>query len=168
MLVVCSDTHGTDGARLSGRTREAVADAERVIHAGDFTSEAALEEFYEVAARLDAVHGNADDPAVRDRLPEARVLTYEGVRFAVTHRVEGGPTGLAMFGREKGADVVVSGHTHRPQVREGTPTLLNPGSHADPRGSAPAHAELLPVEGGLDGRIYRRDGTVIEHFEIRT
>lgn len=166
MLVVCSDTHGTDDPRLSGRTREAIREAEAVVHAGDFTTEAVLAAFRDRADRLHAVCGNADDPSVRERLPDSRVVEYRGVRFAVTHRPEGGATRLSMFGRERGADVVVYGHTHRPQVREGDPLLLNPGSHADPRGHDPAHAELVSRDGGLDGCLRRPDGTVLEEFRI--
>jgi putative phosphoesterase len=168
VLVVCSDTHGTDDPRLSGRTREAVEAAEVVIHAGDFTTPTVLENFRAATNRLYAVHGNADAPSVGDRLPEARVVEYEGVSFAVTHRRRGGETALSLFGRERGADVVVSGHTHRPSVRPGTPLLLNPGSHADPRGNRPGHAELVPTAEGLDGRIRTPDGTTIEEFSVES
>lgn len=144
MLTVCSDTHGTEGARLTGRTREAVEAADVVIHAGDFTTATVLDEFRDRAARLVAVHGNADTPAVQDRLPDAATTTYGGVRIAVTHTQRGGTTALSLFGRQRGAALVVSGHTHRPTVDSpaNAPTLLNPGSYADPRGNRAAHAEL--------------------------
>jgi len=168
MLVVCSDTHSHTGHALTGRTREAVAAADLVVHAGDFVSPDALDAFYEVAPELRGVHGNADDPAVTERLPTARVVEYAGVRIAVTHRQSGGPTGLRMFGREKGADLVVSGHTHRPTVVETDElTMLNPGSHAQPRGNQPGHAELERTDDGLSGRIVRPDGTLIEEFSVR-
>lgn len=181
LLVVCSDTHGRDGPRLSGRVETAVAEAERVVHAGDFTTEASLDGFRRAADRLHAVHGNADDPAVRERLPGALTATWRGLRIAVRHRPEGGTTGLSLFGRERDADLVVFGHTHRPTVRDGDPVLLNPGSHADPRGNRPAHAEIEAVgdgeEGGggggggddpdrFEGRIVAPDGTVIDRFRI--
>jgi len=158
MLVVCSDTHGSDGPRLSGRTAEAVAAADLVVHAGDFTTAAALEGFESAADRLLAVHGNADDPAVVDRLPGARTLTYGGATVAVTHRQRGGTVDLRLFGRERGADLVVSGHTHRPSVGGEAPVLLNPGSHVDPRGNRPGHAELERTGDGLAGGIYTPDG----------
>ncbi|MFD1646962.1 metallophosphoesterase [Haloarchaeobius litoreus] len=167
MLVVVSDTHSHTGHALTGRTREAVENADLVVHAGDFVSPDVLDAFYEVAPELRAVHGNADAPAVIERLPTARVVDYEGVRIAVTHRRSGGATGLRMFGREKGADLVVSGHTHRPTVVETDDvTLLNPGSHAQPRGNRPGHAELEPTDGGLSGRIVQPDGTLIEEFSV--
>ncbi|MFC4406750.1 metallophosphoesterase [Haloarchaeobius iranensis] len=168
MLVVCSDTHSHTVHALTGRTSEAVGAAELVVHAGDFVSPDALDAFYEVASELRAVHGNADGPAVTERLPTARVVEHEGVRIAVTHRRSGGATGLAMFGREKGADLVVSGHTHRPTVVDtGDVTLLNPGSHAQPRGNRPGHAELEPTDDGLSGRIVQPDGTLVEEFSVR-
>ena len=156
MLVVCSDTHGTDSARLTGRTREAVEAADLVIHAGDFTTGTVLDEFRERTTRLVAVHGNADTPTVSERLPAAATTTYAGVQIAVTHTERGGTTALSLFGRQRGAALVVSGHTHRPTVDSppGSPTLLNPGSHADPRGHRAAHAELwAPSEESVPGSL---------------
>lgn len=167
MLAVVSDTHSSEGHALSGRTLEAVRGADRVIHAGDFTSVSALEAFQKEAARLDAVHGNVDEMRVRDRLPGVRTLEWAGLRIAVTHRRNGGPTGLAMFGRERGADLVISGHTHSPGVtRTGEVVLLNPGSHAQPRGDRPGHAELEETEGAVRGRLRQPDGTVLEEFVL--
>jgi len=45
VITVVSDTHGTDGHRLEGRTLEAVREANLVIHAGDFTTETVLDAF---------------------------------------------------------------------------------------------------------------------------
>ena len=166
MLVVCSDTHGRDGARLDGRTAEAVAEAELVIHAGDFTTAAALEGF-RARADVRAVHGNSDGAAVRDRLPPALTVEYAGVRFAVTHTRRGGPTALSLFGRERDADCVVFGHSHAPRVADADgPTLLNPGSHADPRGNRAAHAELEPTAAGLRGRLVTVSGEAFERFAV--
>nr|WP_272931517.1 metallophosphoesterase [Halobacterium noricense] len=162
-----SDTHSTDGHELQGRALAAVREADRVVHAGDFTTETALDAFYDAGDQLLAVHGNADEPAVRDRLPESRTLDANALRIAVTHRQHGGATGLALFGRERGADLVVSGHTHRPAVTETEDVvLLNPGSHADPRGNATAHAELHHEGGGVRGEIRDRSGSVLREFRV--
>jgi putative phosphoesterase len=167
MLTVVSDTHGTEDPRLDGRTAEAVADAEVVVHAGDFTTEPVLDAFHDAAGALHAVHGNRDEPAVTDRLPARRVLEYGGVRFAVVHGHEHSEQALSLAAREAGADCVVVGHSHRPTLRSlGEVTLLNPGSHADPRRYRPAHAELEPDDGGLAGRLVQPDGTVLEAFRI--
>lgn len=167
MLAVVSDTHGTDGHRLAGRTLRAVREADLVVHAGDFTTERVLDAFRDEAGRFLAVHGNRDDAAVRDRLPTARTVAYEGATLAVTHARRGGATALSMFGRQREADVVVSGHSHRPSFDASGPvSLLNPGSHANPRGARAAHAELEPVEGGLDGRLRTPDGDELGRFRV--
>jgi len=167
VLVVISDTHATEGHGLAGRTLEAVREAALVVHAGDFTTTAAYEAHREAAPDLLAVHGNADEPALRQRLPAARTVAALGLRIAVTHRRDGGATGLAMFGRSRGADVVVSGHTHRPSVTDaGDVLLVNPGSHARPRGNRPGHAELRRADGGVVGELREPDGTLVDSFRV--
>ena len=167
MLTVVSDTHGTADHRLEGRTLEAVRDAEMVVHAGDFYREPVLDAFLGVNDALYGVVGNNDDDAVRERLPDERVVSYGGVTLAVRHRSRSGATGLALFGRERDADAVVFGHSHRPGFDDDGPVpLLNPGSHAQPRGNRPAHAELEPADGGLAGRLVTPDGETFERFEV--
>jgi hypothetical protein len=169
VLVVLSDTHSRTTHELTDHLLEAVRDADRVVHAGDFTAAAALDAFHRATDRLEAVHGNADDPDVRDRLPADRVVTDGDARIAVRHRPTGGTTGLALFGREAGADLVVFGHTHRPQiVTDADPVLLNPGSHATPRGNRPGYATLERTESTLRGALRRPDGTVVDRFSVRT
>ncbi|SEO55019.1 hypothetical protein SAMN04487948_103184 [Halogranum amylolyticum] len=168
MLTVVSDTHSTAGHRLTGRTLEAVREAELVVHAGDFMTESVLDAFYDEADTLRAVSGNNDDHGIRGRIPEARTVEYGGVRFAVTHTRNGGATALTLFGRERDADAVVFGHSHRPTFDATGPlALLNPGSHAQPRGYRAAHAELEETTGGLRGRLCTPDGDVFEEFTIR-
>lgn len=167
MIAVLSDTHSETGHVLEGRALEAVREADVVVHAGDFTSEHALDAFYDVSDHLYPVQGNADSDPVRERLPAARTLEAGGIHIAVTHRERGGMTGLAFFGRERGADLVVSGHTHQPTVTETEDvTLLNPGSHADPRGNSVSHAELSPEPGGVRGELRTRDGRVLREFRV--
>jgi putative phosphoesterase len=171
MLVVVSDTHAREESKLQGRTAEAVRAADTVIHAGDFYREPVLDAFRSAAASLRAVHGNNDDAAIRDRVPEVRTVEYGGVRFAVTHRHRSGDTGLVMLGRGRDADAVVCGHSHRPRFDDsGGLPILNPGSHAQPRGNRPAHAELVPDgdgdENGLDGKLVTPDDETFETFRI--
>jgi putative phosphoesterase len=170
MLVIVSDTHGRTAPKLQGRTAEAVREADLVVHAGDFYREPVLDAFESTARSLRAVYGNNADAAIRDRLPEVRTVQYAGVRFAVTHRHRNGDTGLVMLARERRADAVVCGHSHRPRFDDtGSIPILNPGSHAQPRGNRPAHAELDPVDGpqdALDGRLVTPDGEVFETFCI--
>ena len=167
MIVVLSDTHGREDARLAGRAAEVVETADLVIHAGDFTTPAVLAALEAESERLVAVHGNVDDDRVRARLPSMETVEAAGARIVVVHGHEHGETARAMLGRQEGADLVVSGHSHRPGVVDaGDVTLLNPGSHADPRGNRPAHAELEPTEGGFRGRLVDRDGIAFEEFQV--
>jgi len=170
MLVVVSDTHSREETKLQGRTAEAVREADLVVHAGDLYREPVLDGFASASRTLRAVYGNNADAAIRDRLPEVLTAEYAGVRFTVTHRHHSGDTGLVMLGRERDADAVICGHSHRPRFDDsGALPILNPGSHAQPRGNRPAHAELEPVDddaGALDGRLVTPDGEVFEEFRI--
>jgi putative phosphoesterase len=165
VITVVSDTHGRTGHRLAGRTLEAVHVADLVCHAGDFLTETVLDAFEAESARFAGVIGNNDDAAVRERLPARRVVAHAGVELAMVHGHRHGATALELLGRETGVDLVVVGHSHRPGVRrEGEVTVLNPGSHADPRQYRPAHAELDP--GARRGRIVEPDGTLVEAFDL--
>jgi putative phosphoesterase len=168
VLCVLADTHGTDGHRLDGHLLDAVRVAELVVHAGDFTTERALDAFESECSDFRAVHGNNATPAVRERLPGERVIDHEGVSIALTHGDDRNQTGLSLFGRQEGADLVVSGHSHQPAVTDtGDIILLNPGSHADPRWYRPAYAELAIEEGRVKGQLREPDGEVFEEFRIR-
>lgn len=167
MIVVLSDTHRRERPGLDGPLAEAVSRADRVIHAGDFTTAAVLSGFQEQAEALLGVAGNRDDPEVTDRLPAARTVAIGPITAAVTHRQEGGKTGLRYFGAERDADLVISGHTHAPHVVDGEgPLLLNPGSHADPRGGTATYATLSRENNGLTGRIHTISGTVEKRFRV--
>ena len=169
MIVALADTHGIDGHRLDARTLAAVRDADLVVHAGDLTTEAALDAFEAECGEFVAVHGNNATPAVRGRLAAERTTEHDGVRIALTHGDDRDETELGLFGRQERADLVISGHSHRPGVVDaGAVALLNPGSHADPRWYRPAHAELAVDSDSsrLDGRLREPDGTVFEEFHI--
>ena len=174
MITVVSDTHGTDGHRLEGRTLEAVRESDLVIHAGDFMTEAVLDAFESEAgaqaaadSELVAVYGNNDGAGIRERLPGERVVEWGGCRFVVVHGHEHDDTALSFLGRQERADVVVVGHSHEPGWRSvGAVTVVNPGSHADPRWYRPGHVELEPAVEGLNGRLVAPDGEVFGEFAI--
>jgi putative phosphoesterase len=167
VIAVLSDTHREDGHGLVRRAREAVRKADTVVHAGDFTTPAVFEAFREAADRLEAVHGNRDIAALRDRLPARRTVEHEGVRIALVHGHEHGETARSLLGRAEDADLVVSGHSHRPEIVEAEEVvLLNPGSHADPRGNPAAHAELVTDGNGTVARLLGRDGGEIDAVRL--
>ena len=167
MLVALGDTHRREGHGLAGRTLEAVRAADVVCHTGDFTTPAVYEALDAECAELHAVAGNNDEPALASQLGPRAVFDALGVTVAAVHGHEHTAEGLSLLGREAGAALVVVGHSHRPGVEfaAGT-TLLNPGSHADPRWHRPAHAELERTDEGVEGRLVEPDGTLIETFVI--
>jgi putative phosphoesterase len=168
MITVVSDTHGTDGHGLSGRTLDAVREADVVVHAGDFTTAAVLDAFDRESERLVGVAGNRDADGVRARLDETAVVDADGIRLVVVHGHEHDRTALSLLARQETADVIVVGHSHKPGVeRLGSATLLNPGSHADPRRYTAAHAELTPTGTGMRGRLVTPDGEQLRAFDVQ-
>ncbi|MCU4753602.1 metallophosphoesterase [Halobacteria archaeon AArc-curdl1] len=167
MLAVFADTHSARGHELEGAALNAATEAEAVIHAGDFTSQSALEAFKERCPVFYPVHGNADNYIVTEALPTTRTVEYKGLTIAVTHRRDGGDTGLAMFGRAQNADIVVSAHTHRPRILElEDVVLLNPGSHAQPRGNRPGFATVERRDDSFDVRLQTPSGEPIDSLTL--
>ena len=168
MLIVLSDTHSTGGPQLTDHLESVIETADLVVHAGDFMREPVLDAFISRAETFRGVYGNNDDEAIRSRLPAARTVTYEGFRFALTHTQRGGQTALSLFGRERDADAVLFGHSHKPTFEATGPIpLLNPGSHAQPRGYRPGYAVLEPIGDRLRGRLRTPDGETFDTFELR-
>ncbi|MEE6178965.1 metallophosphoesterase family protein [Mycobacterium sp. 050134] len=136
-LLLIADTHVPKRARdLPARLWDEVAQADVVVHAGDWVTPDLLDTLEARAARLVACWGNNDGPALRARLPERADVTLGGVRLTVVHE-----TGAA-GGREArmsrlypDRDVLVFGHSHIPwDTTTGTGLrLLNPGSPTDRR-----------------------------------
>ena len=188
MLVAFADTHATGDPPLTDHLRETLRDADTVLHAGDFTAAATLTAFRDLTAEagadLAAVHGNSDTTTVRAALPAVRTVEALGKRFLLAHGHDHGRTQLSLLARQEEADVAVVGHTHRPGVtRPGGPgpgkggdadtsgteggqqqgglTVVNPGSHADPRGGQPAYARLHRRAGAVDVELRSPAGDVL-------
>jgi hypothetical protein len=167
MLVVVSDTHRTERPGLTGSLREAIRSAEILAHAGDFTTDSVLDGFRSVSREFHGVHGNRDTWQVESQLPASLTFEFGGARIAITHTQRGGETGLRYFGAEREADLVISGHTHRPHVHTGESVpLLNPGSHTSPRGSEATYAVLSEADTGLSGQIRTVEGEVRRQFVL--
>jgi uncharacterized protein len=121
-----------------GRRRlpvERLRDADLIVHAGDLSTVAVLQELEAVGPPVVAVHGNVDEPALRRRLPEERVIDAEGAKIAIVH--DAGPATRRLERlriRFPEADAVVFGHSHIPlhEERDGF-QIFNPGSATDRR-----------------------------------
>jgi putative phosphoesterase len=119
-LLLIADTHVPMRARdLPRRVWDEVADADVVLHAGDWVEPELLDQLEARAARLVACWGKNDGAELRRRLPERADATLGGLRFTVVHET-GAATGrdVRMANEYPDTDVLVFGHSH------GTVTLF--------------------------------------------
>ena len=111
--------------------------ADLILHAGDHSTLASLEELQALGPPVQAVHGNADEPVLRELLPKELVVDAAGARIGMTH-IPGSRVGreVRLAARFPGCGAVVYGHTHVPQLeRHGGVWILNPGSPTERRSS---------------------------------
>lgn len=142
-IILVSDTHGkTANLRtLMKRIRQ----ADLLLHMGDVEGdEGEIESF--AGCPVEFVRGNCDSFS---KLPDDRLLEIEGHRILMTHGHRYGVgyslAHLDETAREKGADIVLYGHTHVPEyVTIGDRHFINPGSISRPRqeGHQPSYAIL--------------------------
>lgn len=132
-----SDTHLPKRAKaLPPPLLDALAEADVVVHAGDWVDTATLDLLERRSRRLIGVYGNNDGPELRARLPEIAYADLDGLRLGVVH--ETGPAKgreARCAARFPDLDVLVFGHSHIPwdTTVPGGPRLLNPGSPTDRR-----------------------------------
>jgi putative phosphoesterase len=121
---VIADTHGL----MRREALAALRASDLILHAGDVGDPDVLVALRTIAPVV-AVRGNNDRAAWARRLPESRTLRVGAVRVHVVHDVND----LAVDLTRAQIRLVVSGHSHRPSIREDHGVLfLNPGS-AGPR-----------------------------------
>jgi putative phosphoesterase len=137
-LAVIADTHLPRGARrLPEGCVERLRAADLIVHAGDVTAAWVLDELEALGPPVAAVHGNVDEPAVRERLPAERTIEAGTVRIGLVHDAGPARGRLARLARRfPGADAVVFGHSHIPLHERDPATgfqIFNPGSPTDRR-----------------------------------
>jgi hypothetical protein len=135
-LAIISDTHLPRGRRrLPDACVERLRAADAIVHAGDLSTAALLDELTALGPPVVGVHGNVDDPEVRERLAERRVFDAGGTRIGLIH--DAGPA-RGRLARMRAAfpdcEAVVFGHSHIPlhECHDGF-QIFNPGSPTDRR-----------------------------------
>ena len=142
---IISDTHGW----LSPSVGSVFRDVDVIIHAGDMDDPEVLADLRKLAPVI-AVRGNMDHGAWSEDLPPVELVELGRHVFYVIHDLHR----LDLAPEAAGIDVVVHGHTHRPDSRRRDGVLyLNPGSASYPRAGTPSGVYLVDVRGnGLEIR----------------
>lgn len=134
-----SDTHGL----LRPQALEVLRGSDHIIHAGDITGPEILAPLAALAP-LTVVRGNNDRGAWAAAIPATALLRLGAVSVYVIHDLNE----LDIDPRREGVRVVVSGHSHKPAVRERDGVLyVNPGSAGRRRFSLPISVAELRVDG---------------------
>mgnify|MGYP001053857974 CR=1 FL=1 len=134
-LAVLTDTHVGSVQELPGLMRKALADADLIVHAGDFTETAVLEEL-RAFKEVKAVCGNMDSPAIQMALPRKEFFVAAGKKIGLIHGW-GTPSGIAsrVRGEFDDVDVVIFGHSHKScNERIRGALMFNPGRCRDSYG----------------------------------
>jgi uncharacterized protein len=119
------------------------------VHAGDIATLAVLDELRQLGPPVEAVYGNADEPALRQLLPKERIVDVGEARLGLVH-IPGRTLGREerLLARFPGCDAVVYGHTHVAQVAQLRRIwILNPGSPTERRRSPARSMLVLEVDG---------------------
>ena len=138
IIGVISDTHGL----LRPSALEALRGSDLILHAGDVGKPEILDALRQVAP-VAAVRGNVDGGGWGDRLPKTEIVTFEGQRIYMLHRLQDLDRDLAGFA------AVIYGHTHRPATEKKAGILFfNPGSAGPRRFTLPISLGRLTIVGG--------------------
>jgi uncharacterized protein len=154
LIAIVSDTHLPRGERrLPPACVERLRGADMILHAGDLSRVSVLDTLRALGPPVQAVHGNVDEPALRDLLPATLEVDVAGVALAMTH--DAGPASgrlERLRRRFPSAAAVIFGHSHWPLHEtdaEGF-QIFNPGSPTERRRAA---AHTMGVARVREGRV---------------
>ena len=103
-----------------------------VLHAGDFISAITAKEFKKLKAKLIGVFGNNDGDklllqkrfqGIGELYDDYHELEIEGRKIVLMHQ----PKFLKALIASGKYDLIIYGHTHKVDIREGQPLVINPG-----------------------------------------
>ncbi|MCU1305374.1 MAG: uncharacterized protein JWN45_69 [Acidobacteriaceae bacterium] len=136
---IISDTHGL----LRAEALLALRGSDRIIHAGDIGDPQILAELSRIAP-LTAIRGNIDKDAWANRLPETEVLEIADKSFYILHD----RNQLDLDPKAAGFAVVISGHSHKPNIEVIKDVLyFNPGSAGPRRFKLPVSVGRITIVG---------------------
>lgn len=148
-IAVISDTHVESLNHIPASILMQLAEADLIVHAGDFTEGVVLEEL-RTLGKVKAVCGNMDSSELKRMLPSKELFTVNGKRIGLIHG-SGGPWGIAKRIRSvfDDVDIIIYGHSHESynKVIQGS-LLFNPGPGRNYYG-------LLTIEDGVKAEIVK-------------
>jgi uncharacterized protein len=158
-LGIISDTHIPHFKRIPEAVWKHFANVELIIHAGDLSTLAVIEQLATIAP-VEAVQGNIEQDDVIQKLPIKRELLVGNCRIGIVH-ILGNAQYYARTARQEfpNARVVIFGHSHNPYNQEHEGQLLfNPGSANDRRRQPTCSIGKLFIDdesGSVRGEIIR-------------
>jgi putative phosphoesterase len=137
VIGVISDTHGT----ISAQAMSALEGVDHIIHAGDVGDPDVLRQLRS-AAPTNSVRGNMDGSAWSINLPHNDVIELGGMVFYLVHDLYK----MDIDPLAAGVDVVISGHTHQPEIKRHKGVLyFNPGSASHGRNASPPSVGRIEI-----------------------
>lgn len=148
---VISDTHlPSRGPRIPDAALRYFEDVELIIHAGDHSTRAALDQLAAYAP-VEAVQGNVEQADIQALLPIKREIVVGGCAIGVVHILGDRDHYVRNARREfPTARCVIFGHSHIPYLDDTNGLLLlNPGSATDRRRQPHCSIALLTIADGV-------------------
>lgn len=145
---IISDTHGL----LRPEAIRELTGVDHILHAGDVGDASILDVLGSIAP-LTAIRGNVDVSGPCAELPATEAVELDGCLFYLVHAI----SDLDIVPAAAGVDVVVYGHSHRPELKDSNGIVyLNPGSAGPRRFDLPISLARAVVEkGAVRVRIIR-------------
>jgi uncharacterized protein len=132
LIGILSDTHDNQSSIRSAVDEFNRAGCSLVVHAGDYVAPFTAREFGHLTCPFIGVFGNNDGEkaGLRKQFESFGVLygaphefTHAGRRLVVMHE----PYFLDEYQTRPDIDVIIYGHTHQVDIRQGPPMVINPG-----------------------------------------
>ncbi len=150
LIGLISDTHGL----LRPEAIRALEGVEMILHAGDADTPEILEKLNRIAP-VTAVRGNVDHGAWANKLRMTEVVEVGGISIYMIHILEN----MFINPQAAGMQVVVSGHSHFPEITRTNGVLyVNPGSAGRRRFNNPVSVGRLTITGDeVEAEIIKLD-----------
>ncbi len=145
---IISDTHGL----VRPRVTKLFKDVDLIVHAGDVGKPDVLEALQTIT-KVYSVRGNVDTGKWANRLPETEIIQVGQIDLCILHDLNE----LDIDPVAAEFSVVISGHSHIPEIEERNGVLfVNPGSAGPGRSDYPISIAFLYINGlSIDTEIVR-------------